>query len=45
MSSMSKLGATAVVAFDGHGADVRPQWSPDGTKLVFERYAAATATS
>ena len=25
------------VAFDGAVADVRPQWSPDGTKLVFER--------
>src|SRR5207342_2823286 len=30
-------GVDRRVAFDGAGADGRPRWSPDGTKLVFER--------
>ena len=32
-------GADHLVAFDGTAADLRPHWSPDGTKLVFERYS------
>ena len=32
-----ETGADRQVAFDGTPADVRPHWSPDGTKLVFER--------
>jgi WD40 repeat protein len=35
-------GADRVVAFDGTAADLRPHWSPDGTKLVFERYSGGT---
>ncbi len=30
---------TAVVALDGALDDRRPQWSPDGKTLLFERYA------
>ncbi len=30
------------VAFDGTAADLRPHWSPDGTKLVFERSSGGT---
>ncbi len=30
-------GADRVVAFEGTAADLRPNWSPDGTRLVFER--------
>ena len=36
-----ETGVDRRVAFDGAVADVRPQWSPDGTKLVFERSAVA----
>jgi len=32
-----ETGVDRRVAFDGAVADVRPRWSPDGTKLVFER--------
>jgi dipeptidyl aminopeptidase/acylaminoacyl peptidase len=35
-------GADRAVAFDGTAADLRPHWSPDGTKLVFERYSGGT---
>ena len=35
-----ETGADRRIAFDGAVADVRPQWSPDGTKLVFERSMA-----
>jgi Tol biopolymer transport system component len=32
-----ETGVDRRVAFDGAIADVRPHWTPDGTKLVFER--------
>jgi Tol biopolymer transport system component len=32
-----ETGVDRRVAFDGAGAEGRPRWSPDGTKLVFER--------
>ena len=35
-------GADRQVAFDGTAADVRPHWSPDGTRLVFERSSGGT---
>lgn len=35
-------GADRVVAFAGTAADLRPHWSPDGTKLVFERTSGGT---
>jgi Tol biopolymer transport system component len=35
-------GADHQVAFDGTPADLRPHWSPDGTKLVFERISGNT---
>jgi dipeptidyl aminopeptidase/acylaminoacyl peptidase len=31
-------GADVVVDFDGTPADQGPQWSPDGTRLLFDRY-------
>jgi Tol biopolymer transport system component len=34
-----ETGSDQRIAFDGGVADVRPHWSPDGTKLVFERSA------
>ena len=35
-----ETGVDRRVAFDGAVAEVRPRWSPDGTKLVFERSGA-----
>jgi Tol biopolymer transport system component len=35
-----ETGVDRRVAFDGTGAEGRPRWSPDGTKLVFERSGA-----
>lgn len=33
-------GDDAAIAFDGLTADQGPHWSPDGARLLFERYAA-----
>jgi Tol biopolymer transport system component len=35
-------GADSAIAVDGGHADQRPQWSPDGRRLLFERYDGTT---